>query len=134
MPVYYDYAHHPSEIRAFLGALKARYGTVALIFRPHTYSRTASLWSDFVSALSLADGVILLDVYPAREEPISGISSRRLAECIDGAIYCESMADAASLAVSLGCDAVALVGAGDVETVRLGLIALGENNEGQKEK
>jgi UDP-N-acetylmuramate--alanine ligase len=60
--VYYDYAHHPSEIRATVSALKERYGRVTLIFRPHTYSRTASLWWDFVTELGKADFTVLLDI------------------------------------------------------------------------
>lgn len=116
--VYYDYAHHPDEIRSLISALKERYGTLTLVFRPHTYSRTKSLWSEFIAALSLADGVILLDVYPARESPLDGVTSQRLAECIDGAIYCHDAKEAAELATARRHGAIALVGAGEVEEVK----------------
>lgn len=127
VPVYYDYAHHPTEICAVITALKARYGTLAVIFRPHTYSRTASLWDDFVTALGMAERVVLTDVYPAREQPIEGIDSRRLAECISGAIYTPDPSRAAQLATGQGIGVVALLGAGDVEGIKAELIRLGEN-------
>ena len=116
--VYYDYAHHPDELRSLISALKERYGTLTLVFRPHTYSRTKSLWSEFVAALSQADGVILLDIYPARESPLDGVTSQRLAECIDGAIYCHDADGAAELATARGHGAIALVGAGEVEAIK----------------
>ena len=78
--VYYDYAHHPTEIRCVINTVRMLHGdSVTVIFAPHTYTRTKSLWDDFISALSLADYVVLLDIYPAREKAISGITSERLA-------------------------------------------------------
>ena len=53
--------------------------TVTVIFKPHTYSRTQSLWDELKTALSLADNLILTPIYPAREEAIAGVSSERLA-------------------------------------------------------
>ncbi|MBR5242193.1 MAG: UDP-N-acetylmuramate--L-alanine ligase [Clostridia bacterium] len=86
--VYYDYAHHPTEIRAVINALRARSGALTVIFTPHTYTRTRDLWQDFISALSLADFVILTDIFAAREEPVPNITSKRLAEAIgDRAFY-----------------------------------------------
>ena len=55
---------------------------ITVIFKPHTYTRTQALWDDFCAALSLADDLLLLDIYPAREEPIPGITSERLAEAV----------------------------------------------------
>ncbi len=79
-PVYYDYAHHPTEIAASINAIKMlTHDLVTVIFKPHTYSRTASLWEDLKTALSLADHVILTPIYPAREEAIEGITSAGLA-------------------------------------------------------
>ena len=79
--VYYDYAHHPTEIRATINALKLfNRDVVTVIFKPHTYTRTRSLWEEFRMALSLADYVILTEIYPAREEPIPGVDSRKMAE------------------------------------------------------
>ena len=89
--IYYDYAHHPTEIRAVINALRARSGALTVIFTPHTYSRTRDLWGDFISALSLADFVILTDIFAAREEPIPNITSKRLAEAIgERAFYSDS--------------------------------------------
>ena len=123
VPVYYDYAHHPREIASVIEALRERYGRLTVIFRPHTYSRTASLWQDFITALSKADRVILLDVFPAREKPIDGVSSKRLAECIEGAIYCPGQSDAIGLVEDVKEGAIALLGAGEVEQVKSDLIA-----------
>ena len=119
--VWYDYAHHPSEIASVIDALKERYGTLAVIFRPHTYSRTQSLWRDFIAALSKADFTILLDIYPAREKKIDGIKSQRLASEISGAIY-SSASSAAKVALTYGTGAIALLGAGDVDEVKEKLI------------
>lgn len=72
-----DYAHHPEEIRAFLRSVKALFPRkkVTAIFQPHLYSRTKDFQAGFADSLSLADELILLDIYPAREEPIPGITS-----------------------------------------------------------
>ncbi len=69
-----DYAHHPAEIRALLESLRGQSGTKRLIvvFQPHRFSRTARFKADFASALALADGVYLLDVYGAGEAPVAG--------------------------------------------------------------
>jgi len=81
MQVFDDYAHHPDEIRATLmAAKKLGYPSITVVFQPHTYTRTRAYWPDFVSSLSLADEVILADIYPAREKPLPGIESPLLAE------------------------------------------------------
>ena len=78
--VFYDYAHHPTEMRATINALKLfTHDTVTVIFKPHTYSRTKSLWEGFRMALTLAEHVILTEIYPAREEPIEGVDSAKMA-------------------------------------------------------
>lgn len=84
-----DYAHHPTEVRASLGALRGRYEEQRLIvaFQPHLYSRTAEFIPEFADALSLADVVFLTDIYPAREDPIPGVSSARIAELIDKEVH-----------------------------------------------
>ncbi len=125
-PVFYDYAHHPSEIEAVIDAIKERYGTLALIFRPHTYSRTKALWQDFILALKKADRVILLDIYAAREDKIDGVDSSYLAECIPGACYVFDQLQAARLVAETGCGAIALIGAGNVETAKNELMKLGK--------
>ncbi len=73
-----DYAHHPQELSAAICSVKALYPgrKVTGVFQPHLYSRTRDFVDDFGHSLSLLDDVILLDIYPAREEPIEGVSSQ----------------------------------------------------------
>ena len=76
-----DYAHHPTEIKATLkAAKKLQNKRVVVVFQPHTYSRTKALLSEFAESLSLADEVILADIYAARETDTLGISSADLKE------------------------------------------------------
>ncbi len=73
-----DYAHHPDELRASITSVKALYPgrRLTVAFQPHLYSRTRDFAPQFAEALSMADSVILLDIYPAREEPIEGVTSK----------------------------------------------------------
>lgn len=75
-----DYAHHPQEIRAFLNSVKMLYPDkkATLVFQPHLYTRTRDFMDGFAEVLSMADNLWLMDVYPARELPIPGISSEEL--------------------------------------------------------
>lgn len=79
-----DYAHHPEEIRMFLSSLKELYANkkITAIFQPHLFTRTRDLAIGFAESLSIADEVILLDIYPARELPIKGVSSQLIFEKI----------------------------------------------------
>lgn len=79
--VYDDYAHHPTEMRAVIDGVRELYPDrrLVLVFQPHTYSRTKALFDDFAKALGLADKVILLPIYAAREANASGVTSRELA-------------------------------------------------------
>ena len=120
--VYYDYAHHPTEISAVINALTMTEGTLTVVFKPHTYTRTRDLWCDFVTALAMADFVILTDIYPAREESIEGISSERLAKCIgDKAIYVKDK-DVPFAVDRFTAGAIVLMGAGDNEEILNNLI------------
>lgn len=83
--IFLDYAHHPTEIKVTLEAAKTAGGKIICIYQPHTYSRTAALFDGFASALSIADEVILADIYAARETNDSGISSERLADAVNEA-------------------------------------------------
>ena len=80
-----DYAHHPTEINAVHQSVKEMYPDekVLVVFQPHLFSRTRDFGDDFAKALSKFDEVLLLDIYPAREEPINGITSDWLLEMID---------------------------------------------------
>ncbi len=118
-PVFYDYAHHPTEIAASINTVRSiTGGDVTVVFKPHTYSRTKSLWEQFRLALSLADRVILTDIYPARELPIPGVSSLRLAREIGSfATFCPDREVARTVDLS-GDGAIILMGAGDMENIK----------------
>ncbi len=118
--IYYDYAHHPTEISAAISALKLlSKDTLTVVFKPHTYSRTECLWEDFCSSLSMADRVIVTDIFPAREEPIEGINSKRLAADIgDIAEYSSDAEVVFRLDAQHSKGAVVLMGAGDLENIK----------------
>jgi UDP-N-acetylmuramate--alanine ligase len=82
--IYDDYAHHPTEVRAALSALREQGpGRLIAVFQPHLYSRTKAFAEEFGAALSLADEAVVLDVYPAREEPVgelAGVSGLQVAQ------------------------------------------------------
>lgn len=73
-----DYAHHPAELKASIQSVKELYPDKKItgIFQPHLYTRTRDFAADFAASLSLLDELILLDIYPAREEPILGVTSQ----------------------------------------------------------
>ncbi len=77
-----DYAHHPRELSAALTSVRGMFPgrPITAIFQPHLYTRTRDLYQEFAEALSQADKVILLPIYPAREEPIEGVGSELIAE------------------------------------------------------
>ncbi|MBQ9086358.1 MAG: UDP-N-acetylmuramate--L-alanine ligase [Clostridia bacterium] len=118
--LYDDYGHHPTEIRATLeGAreLPEEGGCLFCVYQPHTYSRTKALFSDFASALQVADRVILTDIYAARETDTQGVSSALLAGAIGSkACYCSDFgAVEEELVARVGeKDVVVVMGAGDV--------------------
>lgn len=117
--IYYDYAHHPTEIAANINAVRMTHNDrVTVIFKPHTYSRTKALWEDFIASLSLADTVILTDIYPAREEPISGVNSRRLAREIGGRATFLPDYEVASYVLEHTDGTIIVMGAGDLESVK----------------
>ena len=81
-----DYAHHPTELRAAIGAAKAMYPDEKItgIFQPHLYTRTRDFLDGFAEVLTTLDTCYLMDIYPARELPIAGINSDRIAEKMNG--------------------------------------------------
>ncbi len=135
--LYDDYAHHPTELRAALTALREiEPARLIAVFQPHLYSRTKALATQFGAALALADEAIVLDVYPAREQPVgelAGVSgldvARAAADRMGGRamIWAPTPGKAqAALAARLGPGAVAAtVGAGDVFAVGESLLAAG---------
>ncbi|MDR7131195.1 UDP-N-acetylmuramate--alanine ligase [Algoriphagus sp. 4150] len=80
-----DYAHHPEEIKACLSSVRAMFPTkkLTVVFQPHLFSRTRDFAEGFSESLSLADSVILLDIYPARELPIEGVTAAMLLDGIN---------------------------------------------------
>jgi UDP-N-acetylmuramate--alanine ligase len=117
-----DYGHHPTEIRATLTAARqCGFGKVHVIFQPHRYTRTKLLLDEFSTAFRDADSVIVLDIYPASETPIPGITGELLAGRIataakSPAVYVPSFADAVLLATSSAQpgDMILTLGAGSV--------------------
>ncbi len=83
-----DYAHHPMEIRSSAQSLRALYPTERLtaIFQPHLYTRTRDFYKDFASSLSLFDEVLLTEIYPAREQPIEGVTSQLILDNMDATV------------------------------------------------
>jgi UDP-N-acetylmuramate--alanine ligase len=78
--VYDDYAHHPTECRATLSGVKAGWRRrVVCVFQPHLYSRTRDFYEDFGKSFLLSDVLVVTDVYPAREEPIQGVTGELIA-------------------------------------------------------
>jgi UDP-N-acetylmuramate--alanine ligase len=80
--VYDDYAHHPTEVAAQLSAARSVVGEGRLIavFQPGTYSRTQTFAKEFANAMAVADIAVVMDIFPAREEPIPGVSGALIAE------------------------------------------------------
>ncbi|MBE6565825.1 MAG: UDP-N-acetylmuramate--L-alanine ligase [Ruminococcaceae bacterium] len=116
--VYDDYGHHPVEIAATLsGAKEMGYKRILCAYQPHTYSRTAKLFEEFVRAFDLADRTYFVDIYAAREENVFGVSSLGLANAIgERAAYCGSfpkVAEALTRDAKEG-DLVIIMGAGDI--------------------
>jgi UDP-N-acetylmuramate--alanine ligase len=116
-----DYAHHPSEINAFVRSLKALYPgkKIKLIFQPHLFTRTRDFADEFAQSLSQADEVILLEIYPAREKPLPGVTSEMLLKRITAAkkgIFSKTEV-LENLSQELDFDILATVGAGDIDTL-----------------
>lgn len=121
-PVYDDYGHHPTEVKATIGGARELYPQkkLTLVYQPHMYSRTDALFDDFTNALGLADEVILLPIYAAREANESGVSSEKLAAAIGSkAVAVSGHAEALErLRGTVGADNMVLVmGAGDVTKI-----------------
>ena len=116
--IYDDYAHHPSEIRATLAAARGIGGRVRCVFQPHSYSRTAELFSDFVTAFSDADEVILTDIYInlEAEHDIHGITAADLAAAVPGARYLSDFDEIAAYLrrTATSGDLICVMGAGNV--------------------
>ena len=114
-----DYAHHPEEIRRCLESLRELYSgrCIKVIFQPHLYTRTRDFYRDFADALSLADDVCVVDIYPAREQPIPGVTSALIFDNLRPGVrkqmcHKEEIPDVVRQG---GFDVLVTLGAGDIE-------------------
>ena len=119
--VFDDYAHHPTEVRAVLtaarGVVTETGGRVVAVFQPHLYSRTAEFAGQFAEALSLADEVVVADVYGAREEPRPGVTGRLISDAVAvPAVFVDAVTalPAAVAQLARPGDLVLTIGAGDI--------------------
>ena len=114
-----DYAHHPEEIRRSLESLRELYQgrRIKAIFQPHLYTRTRDFYKDFAAALSLLDDVCIVDIYPAREAPIPGVTSQLIYDNLKPCIKREMCSKDGILDVVRqgGFDVLVTLGAGDIE-------------------
>ncbi len=120
IPVYDDYAHHPTEIKATLKtASKMEINEIWCVFQPHTYTRTKVLFDDFIKVLSYADHVVLADVYAAREKDTGLVSSKQLADKMENAVYFKTFEEIEDYIAKNAKDGdiVITMGAGDIYKV-----------------
>jgi UDP-N-acetylmuramate--alanine ligase len=114
-----DYAHHPEELKACLNSVRQLYPNrkVTAVFQPHLYTRTRDFAEGFSEALSLCDELILLDIYPARELPIEGVSSEMLLDdvTIEDKMLC-SKHELMDVLAKKKIDVLVTMGAGDIDT------------------
>lgn len=117
--IYIDYAHHPTEVGAFIETFNKDYNNNLIVFQPHTYSRTKLLLPEFIKALSKAEELCVYKEYPARESPSAGISAYKLyLELRKNGVKCCYVASPKGVAKHIkGKNAVAFVGAGDINQI-----------------
>lgn len=114
-----DYAHHPSEIKQSVRSMRELYTDrkITAIFQPHLYTRTRDFYKEFADSLSLLDEVILVDIYPAREQPIAGVSSQLIYDSLRPGIE-KSMChkeDIPDIVRNKEIEVLITLGAGDID-------------------
>ncbi|MGE4586883.1 MAG: UDP-N-acetylmuramate--L-alanine ligase [Mangrovibacterium sp.] len=115
-----DYAHHPEELKATIGAVRSMFPgrKVTGIFQPHLYSRTRDFAVEFAAQLSRLDRLLLLDIYPAREKPLPGISSALILEKVEhGQKQLVGKKELAEAVGRLNPGVILMMGAGDIENL-----------------
>ncbi len=115
-----DYAHHPTEIEAFLKSMKSLYPgrKLTVVFQPHLFTRTRDFAEGFSKSLSLADALFLMDIYPARELPIPGIDSDMLIKNVTSSVKVRcNNTDLMQKLEEIDTDVLVTVGAGDIDTL-----------------
>lgn len=112
-----DYAHHPEELEATLTSLRGMFPgrEIMAIFQPHLYTRTRDLYREFAEALSHADKAVLVPIYPAREEPIEGVTSEIIAERVSVPCSICEREDLAQMLSEAKTDVVVSFGAGNID-------------------
>lgn len=114
-----DYAHHPTEIHKSIESIREVFNDkkISVLFQPHLFSRTQDFYKDFAKSLSLADEVILLDIYPAREKPIPGVTSKLIYDELRPGIEKKMIhkEDILSLIEKEDFQVLIVLGAGDVD-------------------
>ena len=131
-----DYAHHPDEVKACASSIKELYNDkkVTALFQPHLFSRTADFYREFAESLSLFDKVILVDIYPAREKPMPGVTSELIFDCLDEKVEKKMCSRADVLKVieeeKGNIEVLVSLGAGDIENEvpKMKEILLNRNN------
>ena len=114
-----DYAHHPQEIYQSAKSIRELYRNkrITAIFQPHLYTRTRDFYKDFASSLSQLDEVILCDIYPAREEPIPGVTSKLIYDNLDEGVAKEMISkdQVLDFVKSHDFEVLVVLGAGDLD-------------------
>ena len=112
-----DYAHHPRELAATLTSVRKMFPgrRITALFQPHLYTRTRDLYREFAEALSHADDVVLLPIYPAREEPIEGVTSEIIAQGVTVPCRIVERAALADTVAAMDTDVVVSFGAGNID-------------------
>ena len=112
-----DYAHHPRELSAAITSVKGMFPSrkLTVVFQPHLYTRTRDLYVEFADALSLADEVVLLPIYPARELPIEGVESQMIAELVTAPCRIVEREVIAEALAGMDTDVVVSFGAGNID-------------------
>lgn len=112
-----DYAHHPRELAATLASVRQMFPgrRITALFQPHLYTRTRDLYAGFAEALSLADEAVLLPIYPAREEPIEGVTSQLIADRVTVPCRIVAREALADTVAAMATDVVISFGAGNID-------------------
>ena len=112
-----DYAHHPNELRAAITSVREMFPArkLTVVFQPHLYTRTRDFYREFAEALSLCDEVLLLPIYPAREEPIEGVASEMLLPLIGCPARVVRKKDLTDVLKSKNPELLVTFGAGDID-------------------
>lgn len=133
--LYSDYAHHPTEVSASVAALRQKHaGPVLVVFQPHLYTRTRDYAEAFGQALAGTDAALLVDIYPAREEPIPGVDSQLIVDFAardNGAIFGPvPLGEVAGVVRNMAdeYEAVVMMGAGDIDSVARDIAEPGERS------